>query len=139
MSEAKRVFVVDDEPVISATFGLILRLRGYETYTFSNPLDALWEVTQSAPDILLADVVMPEMSGIDLAIQVSQSHPECRIMLLSGQASCFDMLAGARERGYHFPMLKKPIYPDTLLAALEQDAMGRTHHQVYPADRSSQI
>jgi DNA-binding NtrC family response regulator len=82
---AFQILVVDDEKVISDTLAMILRLNGFAATSFTSPLEALNSTPSSAPDLLLSDVVMPELSGIDLAIKFKERYPGCKILLFSGQ------------------------------------------------------
>jgi DNA-binding response OmpR family regulator len=110
-----RIFVVDDEPIIASTLGQILKLRGFEVSCFTNPLKALEAVYMEAPDLLLADVIMPEMSGIDLAIVVREAFPSCTVLLFSGQIATSQLLEGAKPRGHDFEVLTKPVHPLVIL------------------------
>jgi CheY-like chemotaxis protein len=65
-----RVFVVDDEPMVASTTAAVLQLNGYEVRSFVNSLEALDAARAVKPDLVIADVVMPGLSGIDLAIQL---------------------------------------------------------------------
>jgi CheY-like chemotaxis protein len=112
------IFVVDDEKIIATTLAAILSQSGFRAEAFTNPLDALKKAHTEAPDLLLSDVVMPEMSGIDLAIQLREVCPSCRILLFSGQAATSDMLDVARKQGHEFNILSKPVHPTDLLAAI---------------------
>ena len=110
-----RVFVVDDEDVIATTLGMILRLRGFEAHSFNMPLEALRAAREMAPDLLISDVVMPLLSGIELAIQLREVCPDCKVLLFSGQASTANMLEAARATGHDFEVLAKPVHPTDLL------------------------
>jgi len=127
-----RIFVVDDEPVIASTLGQILRLRGFEVSCFTNPLKALEAVYTEAPDLLLADVIMPEMSGIDLAIIVREAFPSCTVLLFSGQIATSQLLEGAKTRGHDFEVLTKPVHPLEILQRV-CDGLGLNS----PTDRST--
>ena len=105
------VFVVDDEPAIALTLSMILQKEGFETRPFTEPLEALQVVRTTAPNLLISDVVMPLLSGIDLAIQVRDLYPECKILLFSGQANTESLLKNAREKGHDFELLTKPVHP----------------------------
>lgn len=109
------VFVVDDEAIISESLAVILRKSGFMAFPFSKPREALERAKSEPPDLLLTDVVMPELSGIDLAIQIRAFCPECRILLFSGQASTRDLLENARKFGHHFQLLAKPVHPADLI------------------------
>ena len=115
-----RVFVVDDEGTISSTLAAILRLSGYRAESFTNPLEALSRTMEAPPDLLISDVVMPQMSGVELAIQIRALCSSCKILLFSGQAATADFLTQAREDGHDFQLLSKPIHPKDLLLAIRQ-------------------
>jgi DNA-binding NtrC family response regulator len=113
------VFVVDDEPVIATTLATILRLNGgFHARSFTKPMEALEAVRVEAPDLLITDVVMPVLSGIDLAIQVRAICPECKVLLFSGQAATAHLLDAARANGHDFELLVKPVHPADLLAKI---------------------
>jgi CheY-like chemotaxis protein len=119
----KQVFVVDDDPVIASTTAAILEFGGYEARCFVNPLEALQAARTVKPDLVIADVIMPGLSGIDLAVHLWEQCPNCKVMLLSGQIETTDLLETARKQGYHFEVLAKPIHPDRLLARI-RDAIA---------------
>ena len=114
------VFVVDDEVVISKSLALILQSSGYTTRFFTDPLEALEHIKASPPDLLISDVAMPQLSGIDLAIQTQVHCPDCKILLFSGQASTTDLLSDARKLGHHFTLLPKPLHPRDLLQEIKR-------------------
>ena len=113
-----RIFVVDDEPVIASTLQLILSGQGFDVTAFTDPIAALQAIQAQAPDFLIVDVVMPEISGIELAIVMREHYPNCRVLLFSGQLSTFDMLETARDRGHDFEVLSKPVHPVEMLERL---------------------
>ena len=120
VSELKmlRVIVVDDEPVIASSVAMILRISGFVAEFFTNPNDALKSARIDPPDLLVSDVIMPQMSGIELAIAAKEICSECKVLLFSGQAATADLLLAARSRGYEFQLLDKPVHPTDLLAAI---------------------
>lgn len=110
------VLIVDDEPSIVDTLALIFQAAGFATAAAYNGEDALEIAEFTPPDLLLSDVVMPSMNGIELARRMIKLVPDCRILLLSGQAEAVDLMAdsgGSRDR---FIILAKPIAPLELLA-----------------------
>ncbi len=113
------VFVVDDERLIAETLKMILVQSGFAATAFEDPYKALEAAASGpVPDLLISDVVMPGMSGIDLAVQFRRDYPGCKILLFSGQAATADMLATAKLHGHDFEVLAKPVHPSDLLAKL---------------------
>jgi DNA-binding response OmpR family regulator len=116
-----RVFVVDDERVIASTLTTILKINGYDAHCFVSPLEALEAASGLKPDLLISDVVMPELSGIDLAVRFKEECPTCKVLLFSGQAQTADMLEAARDQGHDFQLVSKPIHPKELLARIRDE------------------
>ena len=114
----KKIIVVDDDAIIAESLADILNGEGFETTAvFSGP-DAINRARAIKPDIIVSDVVMPEMSGIEAAKSIREFLPQCRVILFSGQALTNDLLAEARAQGYKFEMLAKPVNPNSLIAVL---------------------
>ena len=118
----KHVFVVDDDRVIASTTAAIMQLSGYDARCFVDPLEALEAASRSAPDLLIADVIMPWLSGIDLAIHFKKLCPTCKILLITSQAGTADLLEVARKQGHDFQLLTKPCQPTALLARIKDTA-----------------
>jgi DNA-binding response OmpR family regulator len=110
------VLVVDDEAVIADTRAKILEYNGIWAMVAYNGKRALEIAKTIPPDLLLADVAMPGMNGIDLAMAIRQITPNCGILLFSGQASTVDLLEAARAAGQEVTILTKPLHPTELLA-----------------------
>jgi len=77
------------------------------------------------PDLLISDVRMPQLSDIDLAIQIREQCPMCKILLFSAQAWTTDLLAVARKQGHDFHLLSQPSNPSDLLRLIKEHAPGR--------------
>ena len=69
---------------------------------------------------------MPDMNGIDAAIQIRSFLPKCKILLFSGQAATADLLETARQQGHEFEILAKPVHPEDFLAKLVPQG-GQSH------------
>jgi CheY-like chemotaxis protein len=123
-----RVFVIDDEPVIASSLAAILQMNGFSARFFTCPLEALAAARSESPDLVISDVAMPGISGIDLAIQMRAQFPSCKILLFSGQAATLDLLDGARAQGYDFRLLQKPVFPSELLSEIGQ--LSAAGHQI---------
>ena len=115
---SSRIFIVDDEPVIASTLAAILQINGFSARFFTSPLEALAAARSESPDLVISDVAMPGISGIELAIQMRAQYPNCKILLFSGQAATLDLLEGARAQGYDFRLLQKPVHPSEFLSEI---------------------
>jgi CheY-like chemotaxis protein len=114
----RRVLVVDDEQVIADTLAKILDLNGYDASAVYTGTAAVELARSLQPDLIISDVIMPDMDGIEAAINIRGFLPNCKILLFSGQAATADLLENARARGHEFEILGKPVHPSDLLAKL---------------------
>jgi DNA-binding response OmpR family regulator len=113
-----RVLVVDDEHLIADTICAILNENGFDATCAYCGSDAISAARQLRPDIILSDVLMPRMSGVELGIQLRREFPDIKIFLFSGQAATTAMIHRAEAAGHYFELFPKPIHPDELLARL---------------------
>jgi DNA-binding response OmpR family regulator len=113
-------FVVDDEEIIASTLAAILKISGFSSLAFTDPFNALESAESREPSLLISDVIMPGMNGIELAVRLQAKYPKCKILLFSGQAATADLLETARSEGHDFVLLGKPIHPSELLAAIKK-------------------
>lgn len=109
------VLIADDERVIADTLSIILSKSGFSTLTAYNGASALEIAEECIPDLVISDVMMPGITGIDLAIKVKETIPECKVLLFSGQAATVDLLENARRLGHDFTILTKPVHPTDVL------------------------
>ncbi|HVC45871.1 MAG TPA: response regulator [Terracidiphilus sp.] len=113
-----RVLVVDDEQVIADSLAMILNQCGFEARPVYGGEKALELAATFKPDMLITDVIMGDLNGIDAAIRMRQMLPAIKILLFSGQAATADLLEKARHEGYEFEILGKPVHPQDLLNRL---------------------
>jgi CheY-like chemotaxis protein len=117
-AQRPRILVLDDEIVIAETVVEILRHAGFDAIVVTNGAAAVEKAGEWLPQVVLSDVVMPGMNGIETGIQIRERVPDCKVILFSGQAATLDMLEKARLQGYDFQILAKPIKPEQLIAAI---------------------
>jgi len=115
-----RVFVVDDKDLIAATLASILNRSGIDARSFTDPRQVLQAARTEPPDLLISDEFMPLRSGVDLAIQVQELYPNCKVLLFSGNAEAARWLESARAKGHHFELLMKPIHPADLVRKVQE-------------------
>jgi CheY-like chemotaxis protein len=115
---ASRILVVDDEALIADTIVQILNRNGFIASAAYSGAEAIETARLISPELVLSDVLMPFIDGVEAAIAIRKILPDCRIVLFSGQSATVEILARARDRGYNFELLPKPIHPTKLLQHL---------------------
>jgi len=114
-TEMLSIFVVDDQRIIADTLAIILKHNQFDARAFDDPQDALEAAALSPPHLLISDVAMPTMTGLELAVHFRVRYPRCKVLLFSGQANTRTLLDDARALGYDFEILNKPIHPEDLI------------------------
>ncbi|HKV79668.1 MAG TPA: response regulator [Candidatus Sulfotelmatobacter sp.] len=82
---AYRVLVVDDDPRVLQVSCLILEAKGYEVRTATEGFEALVELRRSPPDVIISDLIMPNMSGFELLSVVRRRFPHIPVIAISGE------------------------------------------------------
>ena len=113
------VLVVDDEEVVADSLVQILKMFGFDALSRYSGPQAIDQATTAPFDVLITDVVMDEMSGIDAAILILQVLPKCKVLLVSGNNRTTDLLKSAREQGHAFEILAKPVHPSEIIDKLK--------------------
>jgi CheY-like chemotaxis protein len=119
-AEKPTILVVDDEHMIADTTAEILNRFGFRAVRVYDGQTALKIAAKLKPEYLLADVAMPLMDGVELAIAISKVLPATKIVLFSGQLGISDILLRGEEQGYVFDLVAKPIHPEKLIEHLKR-------------------
>lgn len=117
----RRILIADDERTIADTLATIVEMHGFEARTAYDGQEAVEMARSWRPHILLTDVLMPVMGGVEAAMAICEMLPDCRVVLLSGLASVGDLTNEVRQQGLGFEILRKPIPPEELLQTLQTD------------------
>lgn len=118
MNQSDKILVVDDEPVIRDSIAEILSLHGYQVLTASNGIEGLAAIRQDIPEMIISDIMMPEMNGYQFYQRVRSNSEWLWIpfIFLSAKGEGEDIRFG-KELGVE-DYLKKPIDAEDLLAAV---------------------
>lgn len=117
---AKRALIVDDDPMIVKLQSMILAKAGYEVDTAANGQEGLDRAVASAPDVVLLDVMMPDLDGLEVTRRL-RSDPRTAaipVVLVSARTGSEDVAAGRAAGATDY--VKKPFDPDDLLVLLER-------------------
>ena len=107
------VLVVDDETSLRALMQEILSSKGYKTLLAEDANEALEILKNESVDLVLSDVIMPEMGGYELASIIQEKYPEIKIQMISGYAD--DSVGDSETNNLHINRIQKPFTANTLL------------------------
>ena len=116
------VMVVDDESVIADTLSIILSGEGFRSFAFHSAEEAIAALAMVRPEIVISDVIMGELSGVDLAVYLAEHAPACRVLLISGNNAAAELLERSEKAGFSFPLLAKPVHPQEILKFIKQSS-----------------
>ena len=115
---ALRVAVVDDEPLALKNIRRIVARDGHEVEAFTNPVQALQRMLQSPFHIVMTDIRMPQMSGMELLERIKARFPETQVILFTGYASVDDAVKAIKKGAFYY--VEKPLTPDKILSVLKR-------------------
>jgi two-component system cell cycle sensor histidine kinase/response regulator CckA len=115
LPEGRRVLLVEDEQTLLDSYASALRTAGYEVRALGNAVEAWAALHQGPPDILVTDVVMPQITGLELATLCRTLHPDVPVLLVSGFIP--DQKIDALADGTWF-RLDKPVRAARLVATV---------------------
>lgn len=111
-----RILLVDDQPENVESLARALRRAGHQIFQLSNPSEALALYKSVMFDVVISDVVMPGMSGIELLQEIRRFDPEACVILISGQVDAKTAMAAILFRAWS--LLSKPINVSTMMDTL---------------------
>ena len=115
MSNSKKVLVVDDESIVRLSCLRVLGPKGYEVETVNDGFEALETLKKKSYDIIITDLKMPDMDGIEFIGMLKQTSPGIRILLVTGYATD-EIREQAEAMGALY--LPKPFNPGELCNAI---------------------
>lgn len=117
-TESGRVFVVDDDPQVLECIKALLTAVGFEVHSFSNGFDALANLQRLSPHVVLTDVNMPQITGIELLEKLHEADRETPVILMTAYAE-LEMAVSAVQKGA-FDFILKPFKPHHMIHSIEK-------------------
>ena len=114
------ILLVDDEKEFTATLAERMALRGLRVRCVYSGEEALREIAAEKPDVVVMDVMMPGLKGLDILRHLKATNPEIQVILLTGQAGTRDGMEGMKLGAFDY--LLKPLELDALLAKIAEAA-----------------
>lgn len=120
--ERKKILVVDDEPMIRDMLKQLLNLEGYDCSTAENADDAFRKYMNDRPDLLISDIVMQGIDGIELVQRLRRVTPKIKVIYICGLLGAGNLRKRIDQdiRTFHYQLLEKPLKPSTLFATIEE-------------------
>jgi len=112
------ILIVDDEPLIRKSLYEILKIAGFDTHTANNAEDAIGLLPAKAFDIVITDMKLPKMSGVELLSVVKKTSPLTEVILITGYGS-IDSAVDAMKKGA-FDYVTKPIVDDEIKILIDK-------------------
>ena len=118
MSQQPSILIVDDESGILDTLRILLRKEGFEVTTAQGGKAGLEQIRSGNHDIVLTDVRMPQVSGLDILQAAKEQDPMTPVILMTAQASLQTAVAAVNAGAFYY--IQKPFSNDELLAILRR-------------------
>src|SRR3989338_205484 len=118
MMNRGKVFVIDDELNIRSTVKEALEEEGHEVVCYESPVRALEAMEQASPDLIVTDLVMPEMDGLELIKRTKTIDPEVNVVVITGDASLESAIGAIRTGASDY--LVKPFKIADLLGVVKK-------------------
>jgi two-component system response regulator HydG len=122
-SRIPSVLIVDDETGILESLGILLRNAGFDTHTARGGRAGLEKLGSLQPDIVLSDVRMPDVGGVEILAAARQQDPDTPVILMTAQATLQSAMQAVNEGAFYY--IQKPFRNDELLAILKRAAEHR--------------
>ena len=113
---ARTILVVDDEESIIRSLEGILTDEGFEVITATSGLSALGKMDEALPDLILLDIWMPEMDGIETLVKVKEAHPQMPVVIMSGHGTIETAVKATKLGAYDF--IEKPLSLEKVLLSI---------------------
>ena len=117
---ARRVLIIDDEPAVLRVIGLLLERNGFSVASANNGREGLALVAENGFDVVLSDIIMPELSGIDFLRELRQHDLDVPVILMTAGAT-LDSAIDALQMGAQQYLLK-PVEPEALVQSVGRAA-----------------
>ena len=114
----KKILIIDDEPIVRTSCEKILMPEGYEVRVAENGEEGLGILEKEEFDLILLDLKMPGMDGVDVLKIIKERWPETRVIILTGYSTIETAVNTLRLGAFNF--IEKPFTPDKLISSVKE-------------------
>jgi CheY-like chemotaxis protein len=118
---SKVILIVDDDPDVTTVFGLGLQDEGFDVYTYNDPLEALSKFRPNFYDLLLVDINMPKIDGIELSRQILELDANIKICLITAGEANIEVLRELYPTRNIGCYIKKPVTIEELVRRVKAE------------------
>src|SRR5688572_14784575 len=123
-SEARpTVLIIDDESAIVDTLRILLKNEGFAAHVAFGGKQGLDQIAAIRPDIIISDIRMPAVGGLDVLTAAKAQDPDCPVILMTAQASLQSAISAVNDGAFHY--VQKPFQNDALVAIVRRAAETR--------------
>lgn len=117
-SDGKKILVIDDEVLVRETVKLALVHEGFQVFTLDDPVKAKDRIRELAPDLVILDIYMPGLNGLDICRWL-KAEPECRhipVLIFTGSNQTIDVMSSIEAGAFEY--VAKPVDGGVLVAKI---------------------
>lgn len=122
-----KILVIDDEDIVRTSCSRTLSPLGYEVRLTQSSLDGLRMIDEEKFDLVLTDIKMPDMDGIEVLKQVRDKFPEMKVIIMTGYQSIENALKSVQLGAFDY--IEKPFSPDALISSVSKALGNRKDDQ----------
>lgn len=116
--EKPKILVIDDEEIVRISCKKCLNPEGYEVSAAQNGLEGLRLIEETRYDLILTDLKMPDMDGMEFLSKIKERQPGTKVIMITGYSTVENAVAALKQGAYNY--IEKPFTPDTLIKAVTE-------------------
>lgn len=139
MASKAKVLVIDDEPIVLKSCVRILSEEGYEVYPVQTGVEGLQSLKDGHFDIVLTDLKMPEISGMEILKRIIEVYPEVIVMMMTGYSTVETAVEAMKLGAYDY--ISKPFSPEELAEAVGKamEKKRQDEQRIYPRVKETEM
>lgn len=132
----KKILIVDDEPSIRTLLEYNLKQAGYPTLLAKDGEEALWQIERESPDLILLDLMIPKIDGIEVCRTLRENQNNTPVIMLTAKSDELDKIFGLNIGADDY--MTKPFSPKEVIARV-QAVLRRTNHSAKQTDKNQKL